>query len=76
VFEEHEKHVEAEQIYRRALTMRKGVLGNEHPDTFQSINNIGSVRFNQLDYTETELLCRQAFEGRKKILGLDYPATL
>ncbi len=52
------------------------MLGKEHPNTFQSINNVGSVRLNQLDYNEAELLYRQALEGRKKVLGLNHSDTL
>lgn len=37
-------------MYRRALEAREKVLGSEHPDTLDSVNNLGSVLDNRGKY--------------------------
>ena len=61
---------------RRALDGREKVLGNEHPDTLTSINNLASVLQDQGKYDEAEQMNRRALDGREKALGKEHPSTL
>jgi Tfp pilus assembly protein PilF len=45
---------EAEAMLRRALEGRATVLGQEHPDTLTSVNNLGLVLSRQGKYEEAE----------------------
>ena len=38
----HNRHLEAEPLYRLALEQQQRVLGPEHPDTIWSINNLAA----------------------------------
>lgn len=33
----------AEELYQRALTMRQQLLGEEHPETVQTLNNLAEL---------------------------------
>ncbi|KXX73750.1 Nephrocystin-3 [Madurella mycetomatis] len=70
------KYGEAEQMQRQALELRKKVLGEEHPDTLGSINNLATILGNLKRYEEAEQIHRQALELRKKVLGEEHPDTL
>ena len=55
---------------------RNEKLGQEHPDTLGSINNLASVLTGQYKNKEAEQLYRQVFILRDKILGPQHPDTL
>ena len=52
------KFAEAEPYYREALEKRRRVLGEEHPDTLVSINNMATLLEKQGRLDEAELLQR------------------
>jgi len=52
------------------------VLGEEHPDTFKSMDSLAVLLQNQRKYDEAEVLYRKALDGRKKVLGEEHPDTL
>jgi tetratricopeptide (TPR) repeat protein len=70
------KHAEAETLSRQALEGYKKELGERHPDTLASVNNLAQVLQAQGKYAEAETLNRQALEGYKKELGEQHPSTL
>jgi hypothetical protein len=43
-------------MHRRALKGRENVLGPEHPDTLNSVNNLGMVLKTQGKYEEAEAI--------------------
>ncbi len=49
--------------------MRKKLLGEEHPDVANSLNNLGNLYKNQKRYEEAEPLYLKAIEFYKKLLG-------
>ena len=51
-----------------ALRMRTEVLGEEHPDTVQSLNNLGR-------YAEAEPLHQRSLAIKEKALGPEHPAV-
>ena len=46
----------AEPLHRRALEARERVLGREHPDTLQSVNNLAALLYRNGDYDAAEPL--------------------
>ena len=56
--------------------MRRATLGNRHPNTLGSINNLGALLHAKGDLAAAERLCREALEGQRKTLGNRHPATL
>ncbi|KAF1943365.1 kinesin light chain 1 [Clathrospora elynae] len=66
----------AETTDRQASSLRKKVLGLEHPDTLTSISNLASVLDRQGKYEEAESMNRQTLARLVKVLGPEHPATL
>ena len=56
--------------------MSRATLGNRHPHTLSSINNLGSLLHDKGDLAAAEPLYREALEGQRKTLGNRHPATL
>ena len=69
------KFDEAEPLYREALEMRRETLGNRHPKTLASINNLGLLLLAKGDLA-AEPLCREALEVLRETLGNRHPNTL
>jgi CHAT domain-containing protein/Tfp pilus assembly protein PilF len=59
----------------QAANIRRRLLGDQHPDTATSLNNLAEVYRSLGDYAKAEPLCRQALEIRKKVLGENHPNT-
>ncbi|KAJ3543777.1 hypothetical protein NM208_g3397 [Fusarium decemcellulare] len=70
------RYQEAEAMIRRALEARGSVLGQDHPDTLCSMNNLGLVLLYQGMYEEAEVVHRGVLEIRKTTLGSEHPSTL
>ena len=67
---------EAEPLYIEALEGRRLVLGNDHPNTLNSIFNLANVLQVQGKFYLAEPLYLEALEGRRRILSNDHPSTL
>jgi hypothetical protein len=76
VLSEQGKYTEAETLLLQTLELKKDVLGDDHPDTLASMNNLAEVLCQQGKYTDAETLQLQTLELRKKVLGDDHPSTL
>jgi hypothetical protein len=63
----------AEKLNRRALAGREKELGEQHPDTLASVNNLAGVLQDQGMYEDAEKLSRRALAGREKELGELHP---
>ena len=59
-----------------AVSIRRGELGDDHPDTLSAINNLAYLIEAQGRPSEAEPLYREALEGRRRVLGDDHPDTL
>ncbi|MEN8444671.1 MAG: tetratricopeptide repeat protein, partial [Cyanobacteria bacterium J06555_13] len=70
---ERAQYSEAEPLYQDTLAMRKRLLGNEHPDVAQSLNNLAGLYKNQGRYSEAESLYKDALTMRKQLLGNENP---
>jgi tetratricopeptide (TPR) repeat protein len=60
---------------RQALAIRKKVLGEQHPDTALSLNNLGTLLRAQGDYVAARPYYEQALAIRRKVLGEQHADT-
>jgi non-specific serine/threonine protein kinase/serine/threonine-protein kinase len=67
---------EAERYYREALEGRRRVLGDDHPRTLQSLNNMGGLLAAMGKFADAEPYVREALESQLRVLGNDHPETL
>ncbi len=70
------KYKAAEPHLERALELRRGQFGREHPDTLMSMAHLGWLYSVQGRYKEAEPLFVKALEGRRRVLGEEHPDTL
>jgi serine/threonine protein kinase/tetratricopeptide (TPR) repeat protein len=66
----------AEQHSERACKIRRQRLGEEHPDTLRSMNNLANVYRKQGRYNEAEKLNIKVLEVRRSVFGEEHPDTL
>src|SRR5437867_4263322 len=66
------KYSEAEELYKRALTIREQALGASHPDVGQTLHNLALVYQAQGKYDEAEGLYKRALAIREKALGANH----
>ena len=59
----------AEPLCREALEVSRETLGNRHPDTLISINNLGVLLHTKGDLAAAEPLYREALEVQREALG-------
>lgn len=70
------RHEPAYNNCMKAYTIRQQLLGQEHPDTLTSMNNLALVLDSQGKYDEAEEMHRQTLRSREKVLGKEHPDTL
>jgi tetratricopeptide (TPR) repeat protein len=75
VFQAQGKYSEAEGLYKRALVIREKVLGANHPDVGQTLNNLALVYVAQAKYTEAAGLFERALAIRGKALVARHTAA-
>ena len=66
----------ADSLSRRAVDIRRRVLGPTDPDTLQSMNLLALVLYDQSQATEAEKVCRETLDARRRVLGPDHRDTL
>ncbi len=67
---------EAEKLLRDVLTKRQDLLGEDHPDTIRSMNNLVAVLNGRADLTEAAEIDTRLVERATRVLGPDHPSTL
>ncbi len=66
----------AQPLLERALRLRRSVLGEDHPDTLESANNL-AVNLGALgQYEQARQLDEDTLIRRRRVLGEDHPDTL
>ncbi|KAI7766379.1 hypothetical protein LZL87_013153 [Fusarium oxysporum] len=66
----------AEDLNKKAANTRTKMLGEEHPSTLASMNNLASTYRNQGQWKEAEELGVRVMAIRKRVLGEEHPDTL
>jgi tetratricopeptide (TPR) repeat protein len=66
---------EAEPLFQRALAIREQQLGEMHPNTATSLNNLALLYYQQGRYQEAEPLYQRALTIREQQLGPLHPDT-
>jgi Tetratricopeptide repeat len=56
----------------QVIDIRKKLLGEEHPDTLSSMENLASTYRNQGRWNDAEQLKDQVMDMRKKLLGEEH----
>ena len=69
------EYAKAEPLYQGALQIRQKLLGTEHLDTAQSLNNLGGLYEDMDEYAKAEPLYQEALQIRQKVLGPEHPDT-
>ncbi|CAB1113194.1 unnamed protein product [Ectocarpus sp. CCAP 1310/34] len=68
------KYDDAEPLYERSQAIREKVLGPEHLDVAQSLNNRAALLHKQGKYSEAEPLYERCQAIKEKVLGPDHPS--
>jgi tetratricopeptide (TPR) repeat protein len=63
-------------LEEQALAGFRRVLGDDHPETLTSMNNLATSRYVLGDLDGARDLHEQALAGRRRVLGDDHPDTL
>lgn len=66
---------DARRFHQAALTLRRRLLGEQHPEVATSLNNLGAVARAEGDLRGALQLFQQALELRERLLGPDHPYT-
>jgi tetratricopeptide (TPR) repeat protein len=64
-----------EEVFRKALVIFEKILGENHPNTTASINNLAFLLNAKGDYAEAEPLYRKALAICEKVSGENHPDT-
>ena len=75
-FDEKGEHEEAKVYYLAALEGRRRVLGEDHKDTLDTVNNLGVLSYDMGDYEGALAYYEEALKGEEKILGRAHPARI
>ena len=67
---------QAISIYKDLLKAQKRVLGEKHPRTLMILHALAQTIFEQTDYEQAEVICREALEARGVSLGREHLDTL
>jgi serine/threonine protein kinase/lipopolysaccharide biosynthesis regulator YciM len=65
-----------EQYLEHALQVQQQLLGQEHPDTLNTMHFLVRLRVNQARCDEAETLAVKTLETRRRVIGAEHPDTL
>ncbi|MFM9960451.1 MAG: tetratricopeptide repeat protein [Planctomycetaceae bacterium] len=66
---------DAVKLAERVLETRRGLFGEDHPDTSLSLNNLAELYRSQANYAAAEPLFQRTLKITEKTLGPDHPDT-
>jgi tetratricopeptide (TPR) repeat protein len=69
------KYAQAQPLYEKALEIRRRRLGDDHPDSAGSYNNVAANLADQGKYAQAQPLYEKALEIRRRLLTDDHPRT-
>lgn len=65
----------ADSNYRRALRLRRTLLGDEHEKTLDSLHHLAKLRYYEGRYEEARTLFEEALDGTRRVLGPGHEYT-
>ena len=75
MYEEQEKYEKAKELYEKSLKIREYVLGEKHPDTATSYNNLACLYYSQKKYQIALDYLFRACKIFMEKFGLNYSNT-
>jgi tetratricopeptide (TPR) repeat protein len=75
VFRNKGEYDRALPLCEECLAKRKRVLGEDHPDTLTSLNNLAGLFESKGEYDRALPLYEECLAKRKRVLGEDHPHT-
>jgi len=69
-------YTEAQRQLEKALTLRRRLLGEDHPDTLASMGDLAVLYRDQSKRAQAELLLAKVLNVQRRVLGADRPETL
>ena len=66
----------AKALFHKKLEARKFKIGDDHPDTLETKNDLAVLYMEQGDYANAEPLLLEAIKGRRLKLGDKHPHTI
>ncbi len=72
---DHAQYMQAKPLLERALAIHEQVLGPNHPDTAQSLNNLAGLYYRQGNSEQAKPLYERALTIMEKTLGSNHPNT-
>jgi CHAT domain-containing protein/tetratricopeptide (TPR) repeat protein len=69
------RYPQAQPLLEKVLAIRRKVLGEDHPDTAQSYDNLATSQQSQGQYPEAEEGFRKALAISSRALGAEHPLT-
>ena len=67
------QYTQAESLLKPALSLREQVLGQEHPDTANTLNTLAWLYVLQGNYQQAEQLVQPALANFESVLGKEHP---
>jgi tetratricopeptide (TPR) repeat protein len=62
----------AEVMHRKAMILRKKLLGDKHSDVADSLNDLGQVLYGQGKFADAEAVHREALALRRELFGTEH----
>jgi tetratricopeptide (TPR) repeat protein len=75
IYNSQGRYEQAEPLYVQALSLRRKLLGEDHPAVASSLNNLAYLYDSQGRYEQAEPLYVQALILWRELLGEDHPAV-
>lgn len=69
-------YINAWLLYKESLTLRKGVLGDNHPLRLMSLNSVADFHDRLHDYRSALPLYEESLRISKLVLGDNHPHTI
>ena len=66
----------AEELYIACLDKRRILLGEDHPNTLNSMNNLAGLYLNMRRIEESKLLFKECYEKSRRALGENHSLTI
>ena len=73
LYESQRNYIESERLIKKALDIKKKLLGNDHPDVAELLNYLALIYKKNNKLIESELLYKKALRIRMKKLGKEHP---